>query len=88
MPQGLHCSNTRARPAPGSDQRRPDDFTNYAQRLEDAWGREYRRGRYFHQLAGHPQLARAGLAALDNAVFRDRLLRALYKKARGPVHSH
>ncbi len=30
----------------------PDDFTNYAQRMEAAWGREYRRGRYFHKLLG------------------------------------
>ena len=33
----------------------PDDFTNYAQRMEAAWGREYRRGRYFHKLAGIPR---------------------------------
>ena len=32
----------------------PDDFTNYAQRMEAAWGKEYRRGRYFHKLAGMP----------------------------------
>ena len=32
----------------------PDDFTNYALRMEAAWGREYKRGRYFHKLAGHP----------------------------------
>jgi hypothetical protein len=28
----------------------PDDFTNYAQQMEAAWGKEYRRGRYFHKL--------------------------------------
>ncbi len=65
----------------------PDDFTNYAQRMEAAWGREYRRGRNFHRLLGHPVVARAGLAAIDNARFRDRTLRALYKKAQGPAHS-
>lgn len=65
----------------------PDDFTNYGQRMEAAWGREYRRGRYFHKLAGHPGLARAGLTALDSAPFRDRLLRMLYKNAQAPAHS-
>lgn len=65
----------------------PDDFTNYAQRMDAAWGREYRRGRYFHRLLGHPRLAAAGLAAIDNAWFRDRMLRSLYPKAQGPVHT-
>ena len=55
--------------------------------MEAAWGREYRRGRYFHKLAGHPGLARAGLTALDSAPFRDRLLRMLYKNAQAPAHS-
>ena len=43
----------------------PDDFTNYAQRMEAAWGREYRRGRYFHKLVGIPAIANAGLKVLD-----------------------
>jgi menaquinone-9 beta-reductase len=43
----------------------PDDFTNYAQRMEAAWGREYRRGRYFHKLVGIPAIASAGLKVLD-----------------------
>ena len=46
----------------------PDDFTNYAQRMEAAWGREYRRGRYFHKLAGIPAVANNGIKLIDNAV--------------------
>lgn len=65
----------------------PDDFTNYAQRMEAAWGREYRRGRYMHQLIGRPKLAGAGVKLIDNAAFRDRMLKALYKKAQGPQHT-
>ncbi|MFA5707593.1 NAD(P)/FAD-dependent oxidoreductase [Mycolicibacterium sp.] len=66
----------------------PDDFTNYQQRLEASWGREYRRGRIFHRLIGHPKVAETGLKLLDNAAFRDRLLKGLYKKAQGPQHSY
>lgn len=66
----------------------PDDFTNYAQRMEAAWGREYRRGRYFHKLLGHPTVANAGVRLIDNARFRDRMLKALYKKAEGPQHTY
>ena len=65
----------------------PDDFTNYAQRMEAAWGKEYRRGRYMHKLIGYPKLADAGIKLIDNAAFRDRMLKALYKKAQGPQHS-
>jgi len=65
----------------------PDDFSNYQQRLEAAWGREYRRGRFFNKLAGIPSVADAGLKALDNHVFRDLLLRSLYKKAQSPAHT-
>ena len=43
----------------------PDDFTNYAQRMREAWGKEYRRGRYFHKLVGIPAIANAGLKLLD-----------------------
>ena len=43
----------------------PDDFTNYAQRITEAWGKEYRRGRYFHKLVGKPSIANAGLKVLD-----------------------
>ena len=64
----------------------PDDFTNYAQRMEAAWGTEYRRGRYFHKLAGNPRVAGAGIKLIENARFRDVLLRSLYKKAQGPLH--
>lgn len=64
----------------------PDDFTNYAQRIHDAWGTEYRRGRYFHKLLGYPAVANAGIKLIDQAWFRDRLLKALYKKAEGPQH--
>ncbi len=64
----------------------PDDFTNYAQRMEAAWGREYKRGRYFHKLLGQPRIANAGIKLLDNALFRDRMLKALYKKEQGPQH--
>jgi geranylgeranyl reductase family protein len=44
----------------------PDDFTNYEQRVKSFWGREYRRGRYFHKLVGIPALANAGLKVLDS----------------------
>ncbi len=44
----------------------PDDFTNYAQRMREAWGREYRLGRYFHKLVGIPAIANAGLKVLDS----------------------
>ncbi len=33
----------------------PDDFTNYAQRMEAAWGQEYRRGRYAAQVDRLPE---------------------------------
>jgi geranylgeranyl reductase family protein len=66
----------------------PDDFTNYAQRMEAAWGREYKRGRYFHKLAGIPAVANTGIKVIDNAFFRDRLLKALYKKEQGPQHKY
>jgi geranylgeranyl reductase family protein len=64
----------------------PDDFTNYAQRMEAAWGKEYRRGRRFHKLLGQPKIANAGIKVIDNARFRDVLLKSLYKKAQGPQH--
>jgi flavin-dependent dehydrogenase len=64
----------------------PDDFTNYAQRMEAAWGKEYKRGRYFHKLAGIPAVANTGIKFIDNGFFRDRMLKALYKKAQGPQH--
>ena len=64
----------------------PDDFTNYAQRMEAAWGSEYRRGRYFHKLLGYPKVANAGIKLIDNARFRDALLKSMYKKASGPLH--
>ena len=44
----------------------PDDFTNYEQRMKAAWGKEYRRGRYFHKLIGIPAIANAGLKLLDS----------------------
>lgn len=65
----------------------PDDFTNYQQRLQAAWGREYRRGRFFNRLAGIPAVAEAGLKALDNHTFRDLLLKSLYQKAQSPRHT-
>ncbi len=43
----------------------PDDFTNYEQMVDSTWGREYRRGRVFHKLAGIPALTTAGLKVLD-----------------------
>ncbi|MGB3476604.1 MAG: geranylgeranyl reductase family protein [Mycobacterium sp.] len=43
----------------------PGDFTNYQERLTSFWGREYRRGRYFHRLVGIPALAKAGVKMLD-----------------------
>ncbi len=66
----------------------PDDFTNYAQRMEAAWGKEYKRGRYFHKLAGIPAVANTGIKLIDNGFFRDRMLKALYKKAQGPQHKY
>jgi hypothetical protein len=54
--------------------------------MEAAWGKEYRRGRYFHKLAGNPRVANAGIKLIDNAGFRDLLLRGMYKKAQGPQH--
>jgi flavin-dependent dehydrogenase len=66
----------------------PDDFTNYAQRMEAAWGREYKRGRYFHKLLGYPAVANAGIKFIDNAFLRDRALKALYKKEQGPQHKY
>ena len=44
----------------------PDDFTNYAQRMKAAWGREYRMGRYFHKLVGIPAIGNTGLKVLDS----------------------
>lgn len=64
----------------------PGDFTNYGQRMEAAWGKEYRRGRYFHKLLGQPKIANAGIKAIDNGRFRDTLLKSMYKKAQGPQH--
>ena len=56
--------------------------------MEAAWGREYKRGRYFHKLAGIPAVANTGIKLIDNTFFRDRMLKALYKKEQGPQHSH
>ncbi|BBX02522.1 geranylgeranyl reductase [Mycolicibacterium moriokaense] len=43
----------------------PDDFTNYEQVVEATWGKEYRRGRFFHKLVGIPAVANAGVKVLD-----------------------
>lgn len=43
----------------------PDDFTNYAQRVEADWGRQYRLGRLFHRVVGIPAIANAGIKVLD-----------------------
>jgi hypothetical protein len=56
--------------------------------MEAAWGREYRRGRYFHKLAGIPAVANAGIKVLDNGRVRDFLLKRMYKKAQGPQHTY
>ncbi|MGB8402489.1 MAG: geranylgeranyl reductase family protein [Mycobacterium sp.] len=66
----------------------PDDFSNFAQRMEAAWGREYRRGRHFHQLAGIPAVANAGIKFIDNGFIRDCMLKAMYKNAQGPRHTY
>lgn len=66
----------------------PDDFTNYAARMDAAWGKEYRRGRLFHKLAGRPELAGLGLKLMDTAAFRNTLLKMAYRKAEGPQHSY
>ena len=34
------------------------------------------------------QVANAGIKLIDNARFRDVMLKALYKKAQGPQHSY
>jgi geranylgeranyl reductase family protein len=55
----------------------PDDFTNYAQRIQATWGKEYRRGRWFHEMVGKPVLANAGVRMLDtlsSPALRSRLL--------------
>ncbi len=55
----------------------PDDFADYTRRIDEVWGREYRRGRFFHSLVGRPALAGAGLKLLDmvgHPGFRSRLL--------------
>ena len=41
---------------------------------------------YFHKLAGNPRVAGAGIRAIDNARFRDMLLKSMYRKAEGPLH--
>lgn len=66
----------------------PDDFTNYAQRMDAAWGKEYRRGRLFHKLAGRPAVAGVGVKLMDNAAFRNTLLKMAYRKAEGPQHKY
>ncbi|HEX7322953.1 MAG TPA: geranylgeranyl reductase family protein [Mycobacterium sp.] len=66
----------------------PDDFTNYAQRMEAAWGREYKRGRVFHKLAGIPAIANAGIKVIDNGRVRDFMLRRMYAKEQGPQHTY
>lgn len=67
----------------------PDDFTNYAQRMEAAWGREYKRGRIFHQLAGIPAIANAGIKVIDNGRVRDFMLRRMYANSEGaPEHRY
>ncbi|BBY66073.1 geranylgeranyl reductase family protein [Mycolicibacterium helvum] len=45
----------------------PQDFTNYEQTIQATWGTEYRRGRYFHKLAGTPALTKAALTMLNTA---------------------
>ncbi|HEU0191205.1 MAG TPA: geranylgeranyl reductase family protein [Mycobacterium sp.] len=55
----------------------PDDFTNYEQIVQATWGKEYRRGRFFHKLVGVPAVTSAGLKMLDTMShpgFRARLL--------------
>lgn len=55
----------------------PDDFSNYEQRVNATWGKQYRWGRLFHRLAGNPALTGAGLKVLDSVShpkFRARLL--------------
>jgi geranylgeranyl reductase family protein len=66
----------------------PDDFTNYTQRLEAAWGREYRMGRFGHKLAGIPAIPNAGIKLLDNGLVRDAALRVMYGRSHGPLHTY
>ncbi|MGH3725025.1 MAG: geranylgeranyl reductase family protein [Mycobacterium sp.] len=66
----------------------PGDFTNFEQRMYDAWGREYRRGRMMHRALGNPWLCDKGIKLMDNSTFRENLLKVLYKQAQGPGHRH
>ena len=66
----------------------PDDFTNYTRRLEAAWGREYRMGRFGHKLAGIPAIPNTGIKLLDNGLVRDATLRVMYGKSHGPLHTY
>lgn len=43
----------------------PDDFTNYAQRVDADGGRQYQLGRLFHRVVGVPAIANAGIKILD-----------------------
>ncbi len=50
----------------GVDQRRAGRLHQLRATHEAAWGKEYRRGRYFHKLVGIPAIANAGLKVLDS----------------------
>jgi len=55
--------------------------------MEAAWAaRSYRRGRYLHKLAGYPAVANAGIKLIDNARFRDVLLKSMYPESPRPQH--
>ncbi|EIV25378.1 geranylgeranyl reductase, partial [Mycobacteroides abscessus 3A-0122-R] len=64
----------------------PQDFINYEQRMNEAWGKEYKRGRLMHRAIGNPWLCAQGIKLIDNDLFRDRMLKVLYKRAQGPGH--
>ena len=84
LESGLAAGDARSPRCDGA----PDGFTDYAQRMEAAWGREDKRGRYFHKLAGIPAVANNGIKLIDNAFFRNRMLKSLYKKEQGPQHKY
>ena len=66
----------------------PDDFTNYALRMEAAWGKEYRRGRYFHKLLGMPAVANAGIKLHRQCPLSATPCSSDVQAAQGPQHTY
>lgn len=64
----------------------PDDFTNYTQRLEAAWARECKPGRYSKSWRGIPRVANAGIKFIDLGFCRNRTVKAPHKRVRAAGH--